>query len=192
MSGCQRIYRGTRIGSGLWVAVTRLTTVFMVSCSRGRQALQELIGESFQGILHSDRWGAYNILDPLQRQLCWAHLKRDFQALSERKTRSGPLGEWGLRRSNGSLPPGTGTRPARYPAWAEMQWQLVPVRPPLGRLLRLGAACGDPKAEALCRNLLKLCPALLTSRRVGVHLASGYPYRDLLALVLRNLRASPG
>ena len=28
----------------LWVAVTRLTTVFMVSCSRGRQSLKELIG----------------------------------------------------------------------------------------------------------------------------------------------------
>jgi hypothetical protein len=31
-----------------------------------------------------------------------------------------------------------------------------------------------------------------TSRRIWVHLASGYPYRDLLALVLQNLRASPG
>jgi transposase len=76
----------------LWVAVTKLATVFLVSCSRSRKALQELIGESFQGILHSDRWGSYNIVAPLQRQLCWAHLKRDFQALSERKTRAGPLG----------------------------------------------------------------------------------------------------
>ena len=31
-----------------------------------------------------------------------------------------------------------------------------------------------------------------TSRRIWVHLASGYPYRDLLVLVLQNLRASPG
>jgi hypothetical protein len=31
-----------------------------------------------------------------------------------------------------------------------------------------------------------------TSRRIWVHLASGYPYRDLLTLVLQNLRASPG
>jgi len=30
-----------------------------------------------------------------------------------------------------------------------------------------------------------------TSRRIWVHLASGYPYRDLLAGVLQNLRASP-
>jgi hypothetical protein len=30
-----------------------------------------------------------------------------------------------------------------------------------------------------------------TSRRIWVHLASSYPYRALLALVLQNLRASP-
>ena len=145
----------------LWVAVTSMTTVFMVSCSRGRQALKELIGESFQGILHSDRWGAYNIVDPLQRQLCWAHLKRDFQALSERQTRAGPLGEWGLREIKRLF-----AAWHRYQAgeltWTQMRWELVPVRTRLGRLLRLGASCGDPKAEALCRNLLKLWPALLT------------------------------
>jgi hypothetical protein len=31
-----------------------------------------------------------------------------------------------------------------------------------------------------------------TSRRIWVHLASGYPYHYLLALVLQNLRANPG
>jgi len=145
----------------LWVAATRLTTVFLVSCSRGRQSLRELIGESFEGFLHSDRWGAYNMVDPLRRQLCWAHLKRDFQALSERQTRAGPLGEWGLREVKRLF-----TAWHRYQAggstWAEMQWELVPVRTRLGRLLRRGASCGDPKAEALCRNLLKLWPALFT------------------------------
>ncbi len=145
----------------LWVAVTRLATVFLVSCSRGRQALKELIGESFEGILHSDRWGAYNIVDPLRRQLCWAHLKRDFQALFERKTRAGPLGEWGLKETKRLFAVWHRYQGGEI-TWAEMQWQLVPVRTRLGRLLRLGASCGDPKAEAMCRNLLKLWPALLT------------------------------
>jgi hypothetical protein len=31
-----------------------------------------------------------------------------------------------------------------------------------------------------------------TSRRIRVHLASGYPCRDFLAKLLQNLRASPG
>jgi hypothetical protein len=31
-----------------------------------------------------------------------------------------------------------------------------------------------------------------TSRHIWVHLASGYPFRDLLALILQNLQARPG
>jgi transposase len=168
----------------LWVAVTRLTTVFLVSCSRGRQALLELIGDSFEGVLHSDRWGAYNMVDPGQRQLCWAHLKRDFQALSERKTRAGPLGEWGLREIKRLF-----AAWHRYQAgeltWAQMRWELVPVRTRLGRLLRLGASCGDPKAAALCRNLLKLWPALLTFAFIpGVEPTNNRAERALRSAVL--------
>lgn len=51
----------------LWVAVT----VFLVSGSRGRKPLMELIGEAFGGILHSDRWGVYNLVDRMRRQVCW-------------------------------------------------------------------------------------------------------------------------
>jgi transposase len=145
----------------LWVAVTRLTTVFLVSRSRGRQDLRELIGEPFEGLLQSDRWGAYNIVDPVRRQICWAHLKRDFQALSERQTRAGPIGARGLREIKRLF-----SAWHRYQAgettWAEMSWELVPVRTRLGRLLRRGTCCGDPKAEARCRHLLKLWPALFT------------------------------
>ena len=38
----------------------------------------------FEGILNSDRYSAYNWLDVTQRQLCWAHLKRDFTKISQR------------------------------------------------------------------------------------------------------------
>ena len=168
----------------LWVGVTNLVTVFLVSCSRGRQALLELIGADFPGILHSDRWGAYNIVDSSRRQLCWAHLKRDFQSLSERQTRAGPLGAWGLREVKRLFAVWH-----RYQAgkinWAEMQRQLVPVRTRLGRLLRRGVACGDPKAEAFCRNLLKLWPALLTFAFVpGVEPTNNRAERALRSAVL--------
>jgi transposase len=168
----------------LWVAVTGAVTVFLVSGSRGRKALMELIGEAFAGILHSDRWGAYNMVDRFRRQLCWAHLKRDFQALSERKTRAGPVGAWGLREikrllaiwhryQNGEI------------TWAEMRWELVPVHTRLGKLLRRGASCGDPKAEVFCRNLLKLWPALLTFAFVpGVEPTNNRAERALRGAVL--------
>jgi len=62
----------------------------MVHAKRGRQAAGKLLGK-FCGILVSDRWSGYNIFSGI-RQICWAHLKRDFKAISETK---GPLGEIG-------------------------------------------------------------------------------------------------
>ncbi|REJ54582.1 MAG: hypothetical protein DWQ51_06490 [Microcystis wesenbergii TW10] len=50
------------------------------------------MGENFSGILNSDRYNAYNWVDVAQRQLCWAHLKREFTKISERQGVSRQLG----------------------------------------------------------------------------------------------------
>lgn len=42
------------------------------------------MGENFSGVLTSDRHGAYNWIDLERRQLCWAHLRREFIKISER------------------------------------------------------------------------------------------------------------
>src|SRR5262245_22062160 len=70
--------------SWLWVAATSLVTVFVLVGTRSAAGLKRLLGENFEGIVGSDRWSAYRGLDPLRRQICWAHLKRDFQAFVER------------------------------------------------------------------------------------------------------------
>ena len=46
------------------------------------QAAKELLG-AFAGVLVSDRWNAYNFIEPARRQLCWAHLLRDFEWIAE-------------------------------------------------------------------------------------------------------------
>jgi hypothetical protein len=56
-----------------------------------------------------------------------------------------------------------------------------------------GTALETAQVNTLRLKLLKIGARIReTSRRIWVHLASGYPYRDLLALALQNLRASPG
>ncbi len=56
-----------------------------------------------------------------------------------------------------------------------------------------GTALETAQVNTLRLKLLKIGARIReTSRRIWVHLASGYPYRDLLALALTNLRASPG
>jgi transposase len=77
----------------LWVAATPFVSVFLVLATRGAQGARQLLGDTFHGIVGSDRWSAYNWLDPQRRQLCWAHLKRDFQKLVERGGESQRLGQ---------------------------------------------------------------------------------------------------
>jgi hypothetical protein len=76
----------------LWIAVTPLVSFFQVLLSRSTAAAQSLLGENFSGILNSDRYNAYNWLDIKQRQLCWAHLKREFTKILERQGVSHQLG----------------------------------------------------------------------------------------------------
>jgi hypothetical protein len=56
-----------------------------------------------------------------------------------------------------------------------------------------GTELATAQVNTLRLKLLKIGARIReTSRRIWVHLSSGYPYRDLLAGLLQNLRASPG
>ena len=76
----------------LWVAVTPLVTFFEIALTRCTQAAKNLLGEDFAGILNSDRYASYNWVNLERRQLCWAHLKREFTKISERTGVSEELG----------------------------------------------------------------------------------------------------
>jgi transposase len=82
----------------LWVLVSPLVSVFCVSLSRSQAAAQSLLGKDFGGYLGSDRHSSYAWVDPKQRQVCWAHLLRDFQAMAERSGASAEIGEALLKR----------------------------------------------------------------------------------------------
>ena len=76
----------------LWVAVTPLVVFFEIALTRCTSAAKNLLGENFAGILNSDRYASYNWVDIGRRQLCWAHLKREFTKISERTGVSKELG----------------------------------------------------------------------------------------------------
>jgi transposase len=75
------------------VAVTPLIICFQVILSRASTAAQTVLGATFAGFITSDRCPAYNWVDVANRQLCWAHLKRDFIQISERVGASAEIGE---------------------------------------------------------------------------------------------------
>jgi transposase len=145
----------------LWTAVTAWVTVFVVRASRGGKVAQELLGERFWGWLVTDRWSAYSWYPTWRRQVCWAHLLRDIDAMIARGGRSREIGEalraqarqmfqWWHRVRDGTL---------AHRTFASYMW---PVRQEVERLLEAGQTCGVPKTEGTCRELLKLQQALWT------------------------------
>jgi transposase len=62
----------------LWGAFSKQTAVLQIAPDRGKQHLHGLIGDEFAGVVGSDRFSAYNSLEPERRQVCWSHLRRDF------------------------------------------------------------------------------------------------------------------
>jgi transposase len=63
----------------VWTFVATTFTFFSCRTSRAAEVLKELLGGNYTGVIHCDRARMYWSFGGLQ--WCWAHLKRDFQAL---------------------------------------------------------------------------------------------------------------
>jgi len=61
----------------LWTFVARTFVLYRIAASRGSDVLQLVLGETFAGILGSDRLPAYLKYVVGQRQFCWAHVTRN-------------------------------------------------------------------------------------------------------------------
>src|SRR5271157_142416 len=85
-----------RAGRFLWVAATPSLAVFHLDPCRNRDAMHQLLGPKVQGTICTDRFGVYEQVPVQRRGLCWSHLKRDFQELSEQKGAAQRIGHAGL------------------------------------------------------------------------------------------------
>lgn len=176
-------WRENRKRAWLWVAASTAVTVFLVHAKRGAEAARELLGQ-FAGILVTDRWNAYGQWALERRQLCWAHLKRDFQFMSERGKSAGRIGAelvnltkqmfrvWHRVRD------GTLTRPV-------FRRRIEPIRERMEMLLKNGAACHDRKVSGMCLKMLKVYPAFWTFTRIeGVEPTNNHAERSIRPAVL--------
>ncbi len=151
----------------LWVMVTPALAVFQFALSRSAEVAKQILGETFAGIVITDRYGAYSWLPLHRRQICWAHIKRDFAAIAERSGVSTQVGQRLLEQSRQLF--------HQWHRWREgqisredLQAIATPIRQAIETTLRevsdLGVAKGEktPGATTVrtCRQILKVALAL--------------------------------
>ena len=173
----------------LWLDTTPLVTVFMLAVTRGAKAAKQLLGETFEGILGSDRWGGYNWIDRERRQVCWAHLKRDFQAFVDRGGESARIGQALLEQVHEMFHLWHRVRDGPLDR-ADFQSASQPIRKRVGELLREGTEASHKKTRRTCENILKLEVALWKFVTVeGVEPTNNCAERPLRRAVLWRRRS---
>lgn len=151
----------------LWVMVTPLVAFFQITLSRGTQTAKSILGENFSGILNSDRYASYNWVSLEQRQLCWAHLKREFVKISERTGVSKQIGEALLKQQEELFKLWYQVRDGTLKR-SEFQLKVQPIRNSIKSSLEeaanyeVGYKENTPFAKTVrtCRKILKVEPAL--------------------------------
>jgi transposase len=168
----------------LWTVVTQAVTVFTIARSRAGSVAQGLIDASAGQVITTDRYKAYFWLPLRQRQVCWAHLVRDFQAMVDRANAGSPIGEellccaeelftWWYRVRDGTLSRSTFRR------------YVAELRPWVRSQLETGTGCACAKTAGTCRDILAIEPALWTFARVaGVEPTNNAAERALRHAVL--------
>ena len=145
---------GTKEANGkawLWTFVARMFTVFVVRPTREATALTAFLGEAFHGIVNCDRAKMYWHLGCLQ--WCWAHLKRDFQAMIDSGDRRAQHLGYRLRRATCELFEHWADYRAGKMSRAALLRRMGPVRRNVERLLLRGTECGHADTRGTCREL---------------------------------------
>lgn len=139
-----------------WIASVPTYTCFVITKSRGKKVAKEIIGNYHGRTIVTDRYPAYNYLPDENHQICWAHLKRDFQKISERPDKPGRIGRGLLRIYS-----------LTFDFWNNhYKVELSNTKPQKKRLRRLknnmlrwlvaGKHCGHDKTARTCENILSV------------------------------------
>jgi transposase len=152
-------WRETGKKAWLWLATTAQLAVFLIRHRRSGACAKALLGAHFAGILCTDRWSAYQFVPSQRRQLCWAHLLRDFQSFADHGDEAKQLGHelvhvtrWIFRYWH-RVRDGTLAR-------STFRVYMCALRRRIDALLRRGAVCSSRKVAGTCRDILAYRHAL--------------------------------
>jgi transposase len=149
----------------LWVVVTAAGVVFRIVRSRAGAVAAGMLGEEPRPIVISDRFPAYECIRLGPRQVCWAHLRRDFQAMIDRDGDGAEVGRRLVWQANKLFEAWHKVRDGTIRRSTFLQtvaWLRPMVRLSLGR----GSRCACAKTAATCGELLRLWDCLWTFTRI--------------------------
>jgi transposase len=168
----------------LWMAATTTAALFVIHLRRSFAGLTALLGEAITGVVCSDRWSAYSKLPLELRQICWAHLQRDFQKLIDRGGPADAIGRVGLEVVDCLFADWRAFRRGELDR-PGLQARVERMARELQSTLEQGCSCADSKAATFCANLLALYPALwLFATIEGVEPTNNHAERLLRSGVL--------
>ena len=135
----------------LWAAVTPLAALFRIARGRTARIAQEMLGKHYAGVATCDRLKSYWWIKRLQ--WCWAHLRRDFQAMIDRGKPGKAIGESLLGQSNTLFHLWHQFRAGQL-SRRRLQQAMKPVREAVRRTLERGTRCRCSKTAGTCKELL--------------------------------------
>lgn len=168
----------------LWVKATAQATVFRILPGRSQQDARAMIGKNENGIVTSARYSGYNHLVQQHRQICWAHIQRDFQAIAERAGDSTVIGEGLLKQSKQLFRLWKQVRDGTMTT-IEFQKLIMPIKEKVSGLLFAGTLSSHSKTRNTCSKILKPGLALWTFSQVkGIEPTNNQAERALRRAVL--------
>jgi transposase len=143
----------------LWVGLTTYLAVFSVRNLRDLVSAQDLLGADFAGVLVCDRFSSYDWVR--NRQFCWAHLRRDWQAFIDRGGGSRRIGRRLLQVTDEMFHLWHRVRDGTLSRHM-FRFYLIEIRKEVGACLRAGAACAHQRTAGTCAAILQREDALWT------------------------------
>jgi len=168
----------------LWAKVTPLFTVFAIARNRSGEVARALLGSEDGQVVGSDRFGAYDSIMARWRQVCWAHLRREFRAMIDRGGDGEPVGRQLLSLSNRLFRHWHRVRDGTL-EWGSFQRRMSRLRGEVRRALVAGSRCRCAKTAATCFEILKVAEGLWAFAQVkGVEPTNNAVERALRRAVL--------
>jgi len=158
-------WREQRGKAWLWATVAGLITVFTIARNRNAQVAQAVLGTREGSIAVTDRLGSYDWIAGANRQICWSHLRRDFQAMIDRGGAAEPIGQKLLRLSD-RLFRWWHRLEAEKVDWGHFRTAMVRLRREVKAVLGEGARGDCPRMRGTCAEILRVEESLWTFARV--------------------------